>query len=94
MPIFDLSVEKLRNYQGINPRPGDFDVYWEAALQEQRATDPDMELVPNSFQTPFAECFDLYFTGARGARIHAKYLRPKNNLSPPIRRCCNFMVIG
>jgi cephalosporin-C deacetylase len=82
MPIFDLAVEELRNYQGINPCPVDFDAYWEKALKEQRATDPNMELVPSSFQTPFAECFDLYFTGARGVRIHAKYLRPKNNLTP------------
>jgi cephalosporin-C deacetylase len=28
-------------------------------------------------QAPFADCFHLYFTGVRGARIHAKYLRPK-----------------
>jgi cephalosporin-C deacetylase len=79
MPIFDLPLEELRKYQGINPRPADFDAYWEAALQEQRATDPDVELFKSPFQTQFAECFDLYFTGARGDRIHAKYLRPKDS---------------
>jgi cephalosporin-C deacetylase len=26
---------------------------------------------------PFAECFDLFFTGVGGSRVHAKYLRPK-----------------
>ena len=36
-----------------------------------------MELVTAPFQASFAECFDLYFTGVRGARIHAKLLRPK-----------------
>jgi cephalosporin-C deacetylase len=82
MPIFDLPLEELCNYQGINPRPADFDAYWEAALKEQWATAPDAELIRSSFQTQFAECFDLYFTGVRGARIHAKYLRPQNSPEP------------
>jgi cephalosporin-C deacetylase len=60
----------------------DFDVYWEVALKEQRATEPDIEMIKSSFQTSFAECFDLYFTGVRGARIHAQYLRPINSLAP------------
>ena len=47
-----------------------------------RAVDPQVELVKSDFQVPFADCFDLYFTGVRGARIHAKYLRPKNVSEP------------
>jgi cephalosporin-C deacetylase len=43
MPIFDLPLEQLRTYQGLNPRPADFDAYWEAALEEQRATDPNVK---------------------------------------------------
>jgi cephalosporin-C deacetylase len=42
-----------------------------------RALDPKVELVPSAFQVPIAECFDLYFTGVRAARIHAKYIRPR-----------------
>jgi cephalosporin-C deacetylase len=38
--------------------------------------DPKVELVPHPMDAPFAECFDLYFTGVRGARIHAKLVRP------------------
>jgi cephalosporin-C deacetylase len=82
MPIFDLPLEDLYKYQGINPRPTDFDSFWEAALQEQRAVDPDIELIRSKFETPFAECLELYFTGVRGARIHAQYLRPRNNTTP------------
>jgi cephalosporin-C deacetylase len=78
MPIFDMPLEKLREYNGINPCPEDFDDYWDKALLEMRKTDPQIELVKAEFQAPFAECFDLYFTGVKGARIHAKYLRPKN----------------
>ncbi len=77
MPIVDLPITELQEYQGINPRPADFDDYWEQALKEMQAVDPDVELRPASFQVPNADCFDLYFTGVRGARIHAKYVRPK-----------------
>eukprot|EP00828_Plagiopyla_frontata_P011205 TRINITY_DN16171_c0_g1_i1.p3 TRINITY_DN16171_c0_g1~~TRINITY_DN16171_c0_g1_i1.p3 ORF type:complete len:113 (-),score=33.28 TRINITY_DN16171_c0_g1_i1:22-360(-) len=28
------------------------------------------------FQAPFAECYDMYFTGVGGARVYAKLLRP------------------
>ncbi len=80
--IFDLPLEKLKEYQGINPRPHDFDEYWDKALEEMKSIDPQVELIPSEFQAPFAECFDLYFTGVGGARIHAKYLRPKNSDKP------------
>ena len=83
MPLlFDMSRERLETYQGINPRPADFDEYWERGLAEMRATDPAVELVPAKFQTPFAECFDLFFTGVGGARVHAKLVRPKNVPGP------------
>ncbi|NLU42348.1 MAG: acetylxylan esterase [Firmicutes bacterium] len=82
MPIVDMPLEQLKSYEGRNPCPEDIDEYWDRALDEMRAVDPRVELVPSSFQTPFAECFDLYFTGVRGARIHAKYLRPRGVKEP------------
>lgn len=82
MPIIDMPLAELKKYQGINPRPADFDAYWDRALAELRAVDPQVELVPSDFQVPFAECFHLYFTGVRGARIHAKYIRPKTTAEP------------
>jgi cephalosporin-C deacetylase len=42
------------------------------------ATKPNVEMVPvDVLGNSNAETFDLYFTGVGGARIHAKYLRPK-----------------
>lgn len=77
MPLVDLPLEQLRSYAGRNPRPADFDAYWEEALRELAATDPRPELVPNpALNAPGVECFDLWFTGVGGARIYAKYLRP------------------
>ncbi|MNO17889.1 Cephalosporin-C deacetylase [compost metagenome] len=78
MPIVDMPLEQLKTYTGINPRPVDFDEYWERALAEMRMVDPQIELVPSGVQVPNVECFDLYFTGVKGARIHAKYARPKH----------------
>jgi cephalosporin-C deacetylase len=80
--LIDMPLEELKVYQGINPRPHDFDEYWDRALDEMKALDPEVEMVPAEFQTPFAECFHLYFTGVGGARVHAKYLRPKNSGEP------------
>ena len=83
MPLlFDMPFEQLQTYQGRNPRPADFDEYWDRGLAEMRALDPQVELIPASFQTPFAECFSLYFTGVGGARVHAKFLRPRQASEP------------
>ncbi len=78
MPLlFDMPLEKLKSYRGRNPKPADFDRFWGRALAEMRAVEPRIEIRPARFQTDFAECSDLFFTGVGGARIHAKLLRPR-----------------
>jgi len=76
MPVFEMPLERLRTYRGINPRPDDFDEYWRRALAELETVEPEVELIPAEFRCAAAECFDLYFTGVGKARVHAKYLRP------------------
>ncbi|NOU85519.1 alpha/beta fold hydrolase [Paenibacillus sp. LMG 31460] len=82
MPILDMPLEQLKQYEGRNPKPADFEEYWSRALDEMKSVDANVELVESNFQVPFADCFDLYFTGVRGARIHAKYVRPKHISEP------------
>jgi cephalosporin-C deacetylase len=77
MPIVDMPLAELERYAGRNPRPADFDEYWARGLAEMNALDPQIELRPAKFQASFAECFHLYFTGTRGARVHAKLMRPR-----------------
>lgn len=78
MPVLDKPLAELEQYRGINPRPEDFDDYWSAALRELDATDPQAELIPNGeISSPHAELFDLWFRGVGGARIYAKYARPR-----------------
>lgn len=78
MPLlFDMPYEDLLRYEGTNPRPVDFERYWDRSLAVMHAIDPQVELVPADFQADFAECYHLTFTGMGGARIYAKYLKPK-----------------
>lgn len=82
MPLIDMPLSELKKYHGINPCPKNFDDYWEKALMEMRSTDSNVEIKESDFRVPFADCYHLYFTGVRGARIHAKYIKPKNNIEP------------
>ncbi len=82
MPMLDMPLKELQAYQGISPCPNDIDDYWDRAIAEMKATDPQVSLTHASFQTQNAECYDLYFTGVGGARVYAKYLRPRNIKEP------------
>jgi cephalosporin-C deacetylase len=83
MPVFEMPLEELRTYQGTNPRPDDFDAFWDRSLAEMHDLDPQVELKPNTtIDVPFAECFDLTWTGVGGARVYAKYLRPRGAKKP------------
>ena len=83
MPLtFDLPWEKLSTYAGRSPRPADFDRYWANALQELRGVDAQTEFSDAPFQTAYAHCSDVYFTGVGGARVHAKLVRPRHPVAP------------
>ena len=83
MPAVDKPLHELRQYRGISPLPDDFDAYWQTALAELEATDPAPVLERTKTIHPRnAEAFDLWFTGVGGARIYAKYVRPKNGPKP------------
>jgi cephalosporin-C deacetylase len=82
MPILDKPLEELRVYRGINPKPPDFDEFWDRALGELDALGTTAELEPADFRAPCAECFHLRFRGVGGARVYAKYLRPRAGARP------------
>src|SRR5471030_3285060 len=77
MPVVDMPLAELEAYQGRNPRPEDFDEFWDAGLAEMRAVDPKIELTPYAFDQPIANCFEMRFTGVGGASLYAKLLIPK-----------------
>lgn len=79
MPCIDKPLHELETYTGTNPKPADFEEYWLRALRELDETAPNPKLTPASEIRPaHSEAFDLTFTGVGGARIHAKYVRPRN----------------
>ena len=77
MPLVDMPLRDLNEYRGTNPRPADFDEFWERAMAEMHAVDPKLEIIPAKFKFPVVDCFDLYFIGTGGAKIHGKMWRPK-----------------
>ena len=81
--LFEMPLSEMKKYQGRNPCPPDMDSFWDASLAEMQRLDPKVELKPSEFHAPNAEAFDLFFTGVDGARIHAKYLRPKGAKRAP-----------
>lgn len=82
MSQLDLSLEELKEYKGTNPCPEDLNDYWAKALDELDSFPWEVNLQPVDFDVPFAECYDLFFTGVGGARIYAKYIKPTRTAEP------------
>lgn len=76
MPILDLPLEELKKYPGRNPRPVDFDNFWEKGLTEIEGLESSAELNEAELRVPGATLHHLWFTGVGGAKIHAKLARP------------------
>lgn len=79
MPMIDMPLEQLQAYYGKNPKPDDFDDFWDRSLAEVHALGVDHTIEKAAFQVPFAECADLYFNGVGGSKIHAQVLKPKGS---------------
>ncbi|TVR47968.1 MAG: alpha/beta fold hydrolase [Planctomycetota bacterium] len=84
MPQVDLTPEELTHYTGRNPRPEDFDAFWDDGVAQMQRQDAQLVLTPAGWQVPGVECFELWFSGVGGARIHAKYLRPEGRSNCPV----------
>ncbi len=82
MAAVDMPLEQLQNYCGSSPFPSDFDNFWDSSLAQMKAVNPEIEIREAEFKSPFVDCYNLFFTGTGGARVHAKLLKPKNITSP------------
>lgn len=78
MPALDMPIEQLKEYTGSSPCPVDFDEYWDDALKEMDAVEHNSEFIPKKYPAKVCDMFDLYFTGTKNARIHARVAVPKN----------------
>lgn len=82
--LVDLRPEELYKYNGISPKPEDFDSFWDNSIDEVKKLDPEVKLVPSKWTFKDFETFDMYFTGVGGARQHAKYIRPSGAVDAPV----------
>lgn len=80
----DLKPQELFKYTGTNPCPADIHEFWDEAVREMEAIDPQVSLTPVMEWLENVEAFDLYYTGVGGERIYAKYLRPTNAQKAPV----------
>lgn len=78
MPVFEMPMEQLQQYQGSSPRPEDFDAYWEKALADCEATGLEYSMSPAEFSAPGLDCRDLWFEGTLGAKIHCMFVCPSH----------------
>ena len=78
MPIIDMPLEKLKTYQGRNPKPADFDEFWDASLAELATIEPEAKFTPYDLPSNVAEFYELRFKSTKGAKLYAKFIKPKN----------------
>ncbi len=77
MPWFDLPLADLRTYHTATEEPPGLDEWWRSRLDEARALaePPTVTRYEAAGYGP-AEVYDVAFSGARGDRIRAWYIRP------------------
>ena len=78
MPLIDMPLEKLKAYGGRNPRPADFDEFWDASLSELDTVAPNAVFEPYDYPSSCCEMYKLTFTSTKGAKLFAKVAKPKN----------------
>ena len=79
-------IEALGGYYGATPRPDDFESFWQARMAEADAV-PLHYTVTQAQEVPSwdsCEFLDLWFTGMEGARLYAKFLRPRRGEPMPL----------
>lgn len=72
-------------YTGLTPVPDDFDAFWAERMAEADAVELDYEISASeipSFDT--VDYLDLWFTGMGGARLYAKYVKPRSEEPVPL----------
>ena len=76
MPIVDMPLKELYEFKGLNECPADLDAFWDRGIAEMEALGTGCTLEKAQFQTDNVECFEMYFIGMGGARIHCRMARP------------------
>lgn len=86
MSMTEQDIEMLSDYLGTTPMPEDFDAFWDARLAEADRVPLVYSLTQAKEVPSFPTCdyLDLWFTGMDGARVYAKYLKPRSEKPLPL----------
>lgn len=82
MPLFDFSIDKLREYLPERTEPDDFDDFWAGTLGEVRQHPLDAQFVPYDNGLATIETFDVTFAGWNGERVHGWFQLPRARTEP------------
>ncbi len=85
MAVTEKEIEQMGDYLGSTPVPEDFDVFWKARVAEADELPLDYRIDQSEIPA-FKTCdyFDLWFTGMGGAKLYAKYLKPRSEHPVPL----------
>jgi cephalosporin-C deacetylase len=83
MPTVDKPLEQLVEYTTSNPKPSDFDAFWDKGLKELDDLDAKVSYSSADFSASYATCRSMHFTGTGGARVHARIATPSAPNSQP-----------
>lgn len=86
MAMTEREIENLQDYLGATPIPDDFEEFWNQRMEEANRA-PLMYQLTQAEEVPSCvacEHLDLWFVGMGGARLYAKYLRPRSKKLVPL----------
>ncbi|GAA1398517.1 acetylxylan esterase [Catellatospora coxensis] len=76
MPLFDLPLDRLRDYTPDVAEPADFDEFWSATLKDAAAHPLRGDVSPVRTGLPLLDTWDVTFGGFGGDPVRAWYTRP------------------
>lgn len=79
------TIDQLAGYLGSTPIPEDFDTFWAARMAEADQVSLDYSVSPSEIPA-FDTCdyLDFWFRGMNGARLYAKYVKPRSDRPIPL----------
>ena len=89
MPVIDMPLEKLLTYKGTNECPPDFEEYWDSSIAEMKALGTAYTLIEENMGIPQVKCYNMFFTGVGGSKIHCRLAVPAK-IDKPIPAVCIY----
>lgn len=76
MNLYDMPLEKLKNYKPELTRKEDFASFWKKTLKQTLNQPLNSELKEKDYSLSQVKTYDIYFDGFLNSRIHGRYILP------------------